>query len=452
MIEIKPMNGIKNPFINRFNRLKTPLDKINARFVGYAPSSRQPAAGEGLEPIAHASACSADKNINRNTGLPRRHDRRVMDGARARDNQNDRDGNAVNGACIQRSWDDVMSSLKLADVVGASAHALRSNATSNLGLIQSIANRMRLLALNALIEAAHAGEKGAGFSVVAQEVRTVSAEVESLAAALGQGLSTGVDDLTQAVEQLASEARANRCVDLALNAVELIDRNLYERTCDVRWWATDAAVVACAEQPTQAAAVHASERLGVILSAYTVYLDLWLCDLRGRVIANGRPDTYPGVVGTEVGAEPWFREAAALRSGDAFTAADVRTEPHLGGAQVATYCASVRSDGRSDAPALGVLAIHFDWQPQAQAIVQGVRLEAGEKDRTRVMLLDARNRVIACSRGESVLSETYPLRTEGRAQGHYRTDQGRLVAFHDTPGYETYRGLGWRGVIEQRLA
>ena len=34
-------------------------------------------------------------------------------------------------------------------------------------------------------------------------------------------------------------------VDLALNAIEFIDRNLYERTCDVRWWATDSAVVDC---------------------------------------------------------------------------------------------------------------------------------------------------------------------------------------------------------------
>ena len=40
-------------------------------------------------------------------------------------------------------------------------------------------------------------------------------------------------------------SRGERMVDLALNAVELIDRNLYERTCDVRWWATDSAVVAC---------------------------------------------------------------------------------------------------------------------------------------------------------------------------------------------------------------
>ena len=30
----------------------------------------------------------------------------------------------------------------------------------------------------------------------------------------------------------------------------------------------------------------------VILGAYTVYLDLWLCDLDGKVIANGRADRF----------------------------------------------------------------------------------------------------------------------------------------------------------------
>ena len=79
---------------------------------------------------------------------------------------------------------------------------------------------------------------------------------------------------------------------------------------------------------------------GVILGAYTVYLDLWLCGLDGTVLANGRPDRYP-VRGASVAQEDWFRRARDLASGDDYVAADVMPQPLLGGAQVATFCASV---------------------------------------------------------------------------------------------------------------
>ncbi len=36
---------------------------------------------------------------------------------------------------------------------------------------------------------------------------------------------------------MSHRANGERLVDLALNAIEIIDRNLYERSCDVRWWA-----------------------------------------------------------------------------------------------------------------------------------------------------------------------------------------------------------------------
>ena len=64
---------------------------------------------------------------------------------------------------------------------------------------------------------------------------------------------------------MSQRSRGERMMDLSLNAIELIDRNLYERTCDVRWWATDSAVVDCAASPAPAAVTYASERLGVIL-------------------------------------------------------------------------------------------------------------------------------------------------------------------------------------------
>lgn len=335
--------------------------------------------------------------------------------------------------------------------VSALTEEVRRIAQDKAGRIQQITGQTKMLALNALIEAARAGEQGRGFSVVAQEVRAVGSEVEVLARELETHLSGRIGDLQQAVRAMASRAQDERLIDLALNAVELIDRNLYERTCDVRWWATDAAVTACAEAPDEAGVAHASQRLGVILSAYTVYLDLWLCDLDGRVLANGRPDRYPGVRGRSVADEPWFRQAIRLSSGDDYVCADVCREPGLAGAQVATYAASVRKGGDTNGRPVGVLAIHFDWEPQARAIVEGVRVSPEDRARTRVLLVDARRRVLAASDGQGVLSEVLTIDPAGRQSGTERDPHaGGVTAYHRTPGYETYLGQGWYSVIVQQ--
>jgi Methyl-accepting chemotaxis protein (MCP) signalling domain len=310
--------------------------------------------------------------------------------------------------------------------------------------IQHITNQMKMLALNALIESSRAGAQGAGFAVVAQEVRAVGQQVETIARDLETQLTKRTGNLMQSINKMSERARGERMVDLSLNAIELIDRNLYERTCDVRWWATDSAAVDCAAKPEPAAVAHASERLAVILGAYTVYLDLWLCDLDGHVLANGRADRY-SVKGQNVANTKWFRDARGLRSGDDYVAGDVERQPLLGDAQVATYCASVRADGKANGKPLGVLAIHFDWEAQARAIVQGVRVN--DADRARVLLVDSNFRVIAASDGQGLLSERVPIKLDGRRSGFYHDRGGALVAFHATPGYETYKGLGWYGVI-----
>jgi hypothetical protein len=241
--------------------------------------------------------------------------------------------------------------------------------------IQQITNQMKMLALNALIESSRPGAQGAGFAVVAQEVRGVGQQVETIAKELEGQLTKRTGNLMDSIARMTERSRGERLVDLSLNAIELIDRNLYERTCDVRWWATDSAVVDCAAAPSTSAIQHVSERLAVILGAYTVYLDLWLCDLDGKILANGRSDRFR-VVGQSAAHNTWFQEARDLTSGDDYVAADIEYQPLLGNAQVATYCASVRSGGKSDGEPTGVLAIHFDWEPQARAIVKGVRVGA----------------------------------------------------------------------------
>jgi len=324
-----------------------------------------------------------------------------------------------------------------------------SIASAKSRAIHDITGQTRILALNATIEAARAGEAGKGFAVVANEVKTVSSEIERLADEMQAELMQALAALRGVGSRMASDVRGKRLVDLSLNAIEIIDRNLYERTCDVRWWATDAALVEAASDPAPARLAHATARLGVILSAYTVYLDLWLCGPDGRILANGRPDRFPSVRGLDVSGSSWFRQAVETRTGDEYVAADIAPCAALGGAPVATYAAAIREGGALKGRPVGVLAIHFDWGPQAQAVVDGVRLGPEEAARSRVMLLDSHHRVLADSTGRAALSETFPLQTSRKDAGSYEDPDGGTVAFHRTPGYETYRGMGWYGCIVQ---
>ncbi|WP_291298088.1 methyl-accepting chemotaxis protein [Elioraea sp.] len=337
------------------------------------------------------------------------------------------------------------------NVVMLAARA-ETTATRKAEEIRRITAQTRMLALNATIEAARAGDAGKGFGVVAAEVKTVATEVQRLATEMDAELRATLVAMQRLGIRMAEEVRGGRMIDLALNAIEIIDRNLYERTCDVRWWATDAAIVAAVTTPDAATCAHGAGRLGIILGAYTVYLDLWVADAEGRVIAHGRPDRYRGVLGHDVSRAQWFIDAKATASGDDYAVADIVREPALDGAAVATYSAAIREGGSARGRVLGVLGIHFDWEPQAQAVVSGVRLTEAERGRTRALLADGKGRVIGASDRQGLLQETVPAGVISGEHGTLVDARGTLWAWHRTPGYETYRGLGWYGVITQARA
>lgn len=341
------------------------------------------------------------------------------------------------------------SAVSIRDISDKS-EAVREIALGKVGQIRAINRRMRMLALNALIEAARAGEAGRGFAVVSQEVRNISEEVEKLSMALEAELAEEIGAMSHLVHEMNQGSQSERLVDLALNAIEITDRNLYERTCDVRWWATDSAFVDALCTPSADAFTFASERLETILRAYTVYMDLWLCDPGGKVVASARNDRFT-VAGHSIADRPWFRRGMQLATGDDFHAEDIAREPLLEDAAVATYLTPVRVGGRTNGKAIGLLAIHFDWEPQAQAIVKGVRLTDEERETSRVLIVDKSNRIIASSDGTGILTDNIDGISADNHGWNITADGKRVIAHHLTPGYETYRGLGWRGVIVQLL-
>ena len=323
--------------------------------------------------------------------------------------------------------------------------------------ISKINSQTRLLSFNAQIEAARAGgPAGAAFGVVASAMRDLSDKTATISDNMGRETAEANAGLQQIIQSLATNVRGTRLSDLALTNIDLIDRNLYERSCDVRWWATDSSGVEALTRRTEDAYGFCGRRFGLILNSYTVYYDLVLCDLDGKVVANGRPGLFPSM-GTDCSRSAWFAAALATRSGEEFGFQGVHSSPLAGGERVLIYSCCVREGGEVESRPLGVLGIVFNWDALAQAIVHATPLSPDEKQATRTCLLDDTGLVLADS-WDRPLRDTLSLpnwaQIKEAGKGFYAsTLDGHpcLVGYAHSPGYETY-ATGWHSLLIQKTS
>jgi chemotaxis signal transduction protein len=236
-------------------------------------------------------------------------------------------------------------------------------------------------------------------------------------------------------------------------AAEILDRSLYERANDCRWWALNGTLRACLEGKAEAAA--AAHILGQTNALYTVYDHILLFDRDGRVAAVSKPEQAT-LVGQRLSQE-WVSRTLALRDSQSWVASPFEPLDSYGGRPTWVFATVLRG---ADGMVRGGIAIVFDSAPQLDAMLQDVLprdTRGGVASGCTALFVDGEARVLAASAGhapgEVLELPAQLLRPEGagavdivqQADGFYAVGARRCA------GYREFQGLDVTAIVMQKL-
>jgi chemotaxis signal transduction protein len=227
-------------------------------------------------------------------------------------------------------------------------------------------------------------------------------------------------------------------------AVNIMDRNLYERANDCRWWALShelVSLLAALRGAQEAQALPAKQRAAAILahlnSLYTVYRRVALFDREGKVVAVSRDaDVLPDDLRLDA---DLLRQTLALKGSQAYAVSPMQPQVLADGNAAYVYCAALRA--APDQPALGGIALVFDCANELPAMLR----DALPPDTSIVgFLTDPQGRVLATTSADTAVGERLDLvpaldtLAPGAAQVRWRGND-YLAGIAHSGGYREFK-------------
>jgi hypothetical protein len=309
------------------------------------------------------------------------------------------------------------------------ANSVRECVTS----INSINNETNMLAINAAIQAGVAGAEGESFSVIASEIGNMARQSEEFVQI--------VNSLTQELGRCVHTTVAVRLGDAAFDTMDKVDRNLFERNCDIQAFALFKHITSSAEQSQANSDTHAL--LSRIHKIYEVYHDIFLLDVNGNIISAAERRE---LIGTNQHDREWFREAVRgnLVVTDLYHSRSIDD-------YVVTFAMPVLGNRKQ---VCGVITTRFNCQTIydiCQAAIVG--------QDCAVYLANSKGVVIGSSDRHDILHrsfsqlDSFRLANSGRNGFVVERDPEEKINYSSgyahTPGYNNYRGKGWSVIIRR---
>ncbi len=225
--EIGRLGGWFDTFLDRMHEIITEISGVSRQVAAasteIAASSEEMAGGLSEQQNQTQQASAAVQELTQSVGEVAR---QSIDASKAADDSRER---ATQGGSLVR--DTVEEISQIAAQVDESAKAVtelgkRSEEIGGIiAVINDIADQTNLLALNAAIEAARAGEHGRGFAVVADEVRKLAERTTQATEEVSKSIREIQNETGIAVERIESgSTRMNGGVELAKNAGEALEQ------------------------------------------------------------------------------------------------------------------------------------------------------------------------------------------------------------------------------------
>ena len=304
--------------------------------------------------------------------------------------------------------------------------------------ITSITSKTTLLSLNSSIEAARAGQAGYGFAVIAKEMH----EMASMSKDANANSKSYMEDMKNRISDVAGV----RTADIAFDLIDKIDRNLFERNCDVQAWATFEVIIDYLLEPTSLKQNLVNDLLHNICVLYEVYHDIILADIHGNIVSIAE---NKALLGNTVMTSDWFQGVIESKQN---TVSDMYRSDTNG--DTVAYSAPVRG---KDGKIIGVLSTRFNWEYIYDIIDKAKISESGE-----IFLINTKGVVIASKNREEVFTKSFATKDfyhamkRGEYYGYHlhENDKGMLegiTAYARTHGYNAYAGKDWSVIVEEKF-